>query len=278
MKFHKSTSPIKSWQVKYLIFVFIFILLNLMGCTKTEYPRPTREFYINDFADVLHPVTREFIFYEAENMYEYTKDFPDNGGTQIVFVTFVVENEDAVFTYDLNALFDQWRIGKNDMGVLVPMFFVEEVIEETTFLSLKQAYIIPGRQMEAILTPPVQEDLKATYLFGTFSDDLDVRVMCLLYELKTIIYDDAYDLSYEWDATDIDYFVQEKENYVFTDDDLAIASMSWLIYLFSPYSSLWDKIFSLIPIALIFVFSGGIFLRRSGGGGRTGGFWIFRKR
>ena len=278
MKFQQSTSLIKPWQAKYLVILIVVFLFILAGCTKTDYPRPTREYYVNDFADILHPVTRDYILYEAENMYEYTKDFPDNGGTQIVFATFVVENEEDVFSYDLNALFNQWRIGKNDMGVLVPMFFTEEVEGEITYLTLEQAYIIPGIQLEGVLTPPVQESLLGLTLFGTFSDDFDVKVMYLLYELKAIIYDESYDLLYEWGATDLELFEQDKANYVPVSDDLMVSSMGWLIYLFSSHSSIWDKLISFGAVGLFFLFSGGFFLRRSGGGGRTGGFWIFRRR
>lgn len=41
----------------------------------------------------------------------------------MVFATFVVENEEDVFSYGLNALFNQWRIGKNNMGCVGPDVF-----------------------------------------------------------------------------------------------------------------------------------------------------------
>jgi hypothetical protein len=277
MKFRKSISQTEVLRTKQFIAFLLLMLVVLTGCTKNDYPRPTKDYYVNDFAQILHPVTRDFILYEADNMYGYTEDFEGNGGTQIVFATFVVENEDDVFAYDLNALFNQWRIGKNDMGVLVAMFFTESVVDEITYLNLEQAYIVPGLQMESVLTPPVQEDLLNATLFGTVSDDLDVSVMYLLYELKELIYDQAYDLLYEWDETDMEYFIQERNNYVYSSDDSALTSMSWLIFLFSPYSSFWDKAFTALPFVLMFLVSGGLIVRK-GGGGRTGGFWIFRKR
>lgn len=278
MKFHKSTSQTDVLKIKQFVFILLGLLIVLVGCTKSEYPRPTKEYYVNDFANALHPLTRDNILFEAENMYEYTKDFEENGGTQIVFATFVVQNEEEVFSYNLDALFNQWRIGKNNMGVLVPMFFLESVEDGITNLNFYDAYIIPGRQMEIYLTPDVQENFKESILFGSYSDDLDVRVMFLLYELKAFIYDEAYDLFWEWDETDLDVFIEAKENYVSTDDDLTMASMSWLIFLLSPYSSFWDKILTIVPVALFFLIGSGAFIRRSGGGGRSGGFWIFRRR
>lgn len=276
-QFRKSISQTEILRTKQFIVFLVLLLVVLTGCTKNDYPRPTRDYYVNDFAQTLHPVTREFLLYEANNMYEYTKDIDGNGGTQIVFATFVVEREEDVFSYDLNALFNQWRIGKNDMGVLVAMFFTESVVDEIVYSNLEQAYIVPGLQMESTLTPHVQEDLLNSTLFGTVSDDLDVSVMYLVYELKEFIYDQAYDLVYEWDETDIEYFVEEKDNFVYSNNDFGISSMSWLIFLFSPYSSFWDKALTALPFVILFITGGGLVVRK-GGGGRTGGFWIFRKR
>lgn len=75
MKFQQSTSLIKPWQVKYLVILITVFLFILTGCTKTDYPRPTREYCVNDFADILHPVTRDYILNEAENMYDILKIF-----------------------------------------------------------------------------------------------------------------------------------------------------------------------------------------------------------
>lgn len=104
-----------------------------------------------------------------------------------------------------------------------------------------------------------------------------MKVVYLLYELKAIIYDESYDLLYEWDATDLDLFEQKKDNYVPVSDNLMVSFIGWLIYLFSSHSSIWDKLISFGVFGLFFLFSGGFFLRRSGGG-RTGDFGIFRRR
>ena len=113
-----------------LLASFLFVL---SACQKDEYPRPTDAYYINDFANILYEATRDSIRREGERLYDWTQDETD-GGSQLVIATFEVETLDEVANYDKTDLYRQWRIGDDDMGILVILFFVPFVEDEIDYL------------------------------------------------------------------------------------------------------------------------------------------------
>ena len=44
----------------------------LFACTKDEYPRPTNQYYVNDYANILYQATRSSITREGERLYDVT--------------------------------------------------------------------------------------------------------------------------------------------------------------------------------------------------------------
>ena len=259
------------------IFLLIGLTLILFGCKKKEYPNPTNQFYINDYANVLYQATRSSITREGERLYDLTQDEVD-GGAQLVVATFVVEDVSEVASYDKTEIFRQWKIGKNDMGLLILLFFTEETIDEIDYLVLAETQIEVGYRMEQYLTPSQLGLIVDQTLYNESSEEeLDVLVMEMVYELLRAIYLDVYDYrSFDYD---MEYYKEYLLNNPDVSGDDSHIPLSWLIYLFSPFSSSSDR-WSVIIGVLVFVVigGGGVAIKNKGGGGSSGGMGIFRRR
>ncbi|MDY0294653.1 MAG: TPM domain-containing protein [Acholeplasmataceae bacterium] len=263
-------------RIALLIMISGFLLI-LFGCSKNEYPRPTNQYYINDYADILYQATRSSITREGERLYEVTQDEVD-GGAQLVVATFVVENITEVASYDKTEIFRQWEIGKNDMGLLVLLFFTEETIDDIDYLTLVETQIEVGYRMEQYLTPTqLGQIVDNTLLSGQWDDDLDMGVMHMVYELLSAIYIDAY--GYESFNYDMDVYEEYLINNPDIADDDSHIPLTWLLYLLSPFATAADRWGAILPIIIFALLGGGgIFIKNKGGGGSSGGMGIFRRR
>lgn len=257
-------------KIPQLILLILLGMMGLFGCNSVKYPRPTKEFYVNDFANALSDAVEDTIVGEGERLYDMIVDEEDYGGAQIVFATFLVENTEEIAEYDKTELFRQWRIGKNDMGILVIYFFMTE--GEAAVLSEVQIEV--GYRMEQYLTPSEA----GTILDSTImvDDDLEIGTAHLLYELLTVVYCDAYD--YNSFNYDMETYQEYLDTYVSTDDDISSIPMDWIFYLLSPYSSWASKIFTLLAMLVLVGGVGGGVIRTVGGGGSSGGMGIRRRR
>jgi uncharacterized membrane protein YgcG len=258
---------------KRLVFFFIILLASgiywLVSANK-EYPMPTESYYVNDYADVLMYATRSTITREGERLFETTED-EFEGGAQIVFATFEVENLSEIANYDKTDIYRQWGIGKDDMGALVLMFFMDEGEDS---LSLVETQVEVGYRMEPYLTPTKLVQI----LDDSISNDdynwlLDMAVANLLYRLLEVAYVDIYQyesFSYDMDAY-YDYLINGTIDVYYDTEPMSLFS-----YFFSNYALLADQLFFFIP-ALAFISVGGYGIFRAGGGS-SGGMGIFRRR
>lgn len=248
--------------------------ITLSACSKGDYPRPTRDFYVNDFADALLPGSRLNFVSEGERMYELTEDEPE-GGAQVVVATFLVENEEDAADIDKTELFREWRIGKNDMGILILLIFCDMTDEESQIEErfLVSAEIEIGYRMEQYLTAARAGQLLDECLYNPEWDgSIDMGLGELYYEILTIIYTKAY--GYESFNYDMETYRQTLIN---TEDSEPLDSMSFIVYLLSPYSSGWTKFFTILPFIIFSLCGGGIFVaRKRGGGGSSGGYGVRR--
>ncbi len=91
----------------------IFTTMSLCAFAKTEIPKPTNEFFINDFADVIDSETERYIF-------EKGKEYNNGGGTQVVVLTMPSINGDSVEDFSIETA-REWGIGDKDEdnGVLI---------------------------------------------------------------------------------------------------------------------------------------------------------------
>jgi uncharacterized protein len=247
-------------------------MMVLSGCHKNKYPDPTDEFYVNDFAYALHPYTQKAIVNEGERLFEETKDIEEIGGLQMVFATFVVETTDDIASYDATEIFRQWEIGKNDMGVLVLMFFTEGIEDGISYLYLEETRLEVGYRMEQYLPAGIQGELLDSTIYGNQYDDLDMKVAHLLYELMKLSYEQVYSAYYDSFTYDLETFKESMDEYVYVEEDTGWLGM--LLYWFSGRSSSW---FLWVLIGFV-VLGGGLKLRKNrGGGGSSGGYGIFRR-
>jgi len=194
------------------LILFVLLLFVLSACQKDEYPRPTNAYYINDFANILYEATRDSIRREGERLYDLSQDETD-GGSQLVIATFEVETVDDIANYDKTDLYRQWRIGDDDMGVLVILFFVPFVEDEITYLELVETQVEVGYRMEQYLTPSQLGIIIDSTLYSDEDYELDIGVMHMVYELLSAIYIDIYD--YE----SFDYDLEVFEQYLIDNQD-----------------------------------------------------------
>lgn len=252
------------------IIIALFALLS--SCTKEKYPNPSKEFYVNDFADALLPGSRQTFLAEGERLYEDTKKVPDNGGAQVVVVTMLVESEEKADEIDRTELFRQWRIGKNDMGLLILLLFVEEGEEKL----LVKTEIEIGYRMEQYVTAARAGDVIDNCLYNPeWEGSLDMGLGEMYFSLLETIYTQAYGYS----SFDYDMEVY-RQHLIDAEDTQAQIPMSFFAYLFSSQTPLWIKIVLIAVVILSILFGGGIgisVVRRRGGGGSSGGYGVGRK-
>ncbi|RJX26061.1 MAG: hypothetical protein C4537_03280 [Acholeplasma sp.] len=261
-----------------LLLVIGGLSLILFGCQNDEYPRPTAEYYVNDYANVLYQATRDSITREGERLYEWTEDEVD-GGAQLVVATFEIENLSEIAEYDKTEIFRQWEIGKNDMGLLVIMFFMPETIDEIDYLVLKETQVEVGYRMEQYLTPGELGNIVDNTLYSDewAFDELDISVMHMVYELLSVIYTEAY--GYESFNYDMEVYREYLINNPDVSDDDSHLPLSFILYLLSPFSSSSDRLSAILYVVIFLVLGGGgLAVRNKGGGGSSGGMGIFRRR
>ncbi|NLO82165.1 MAG: TPM domain-containing protein, partial [Clostridiales bacterium] len=100
-------------RVKLTVLLWLVILL-LAACMVVEnYPEPTDDFYVNDFAQVMDTEAEDHIRRVAEELEDVTT-------AQVVVVTMAGIDGDSLEEYTLE-LFRRWGIGQKekDNGVLI---------------------------------------------------------------------------------------------------------------------------------------------------------------
>jgi len=122
-----------------------------------DYPSPTQEFFINDFADVLNYETEEKI-------YRLGKQLEDKTGAQVVLVTIDSLDGQDINEY-ANKLFEKWGIGQKDVdnGILILFANAERL------LRIEVGYGLEGAVPD-IKTAEIRENYIRPY---TQYDDFD---------------------------------------------------------------------------------------------------------
>jgi uncharacterized protein len=96
-----------------VVLLLVTMSFGIVGVQASEpkIPNPTAEFYYNDFAKVLDPSTGSDIVSLGESTFKSTD------GGQVVFVSIDTLNGNTIEEYS-NALFNKWKIGTEDKGIL----------------------------------------------------------------------------------------------------------------------------------------------------------------
>jgi len=257
----------------WLLLFIIFFAIDLFS-PASDYPRPTDAFYVNDYAEALMQGTRDTIIVEGEYLYDYSQDL-DDGGAQVVVATFAVDDASEMADYDKTELYRAWKIGDDDMGVLIILYVrYDDALEDYELIGTD---IEVGYRMEPYLTPTV---------LGTIVDDslynedynwlLDVAVAKMHNDILNEIYVDAYgDTAIAFDQDEYFDFLMDYDspNYGQGTEEMD----TWL-YVVSPHVTGWDKFSMVLPYLFLFLFGGTMVLGNTGGGGSSGGMGLRRRR
>ncbi|MEA4849314.1 MAG: TPM domain-containing protein [Clostridiaceae bacterium] len=238
----------------------IILLLTAMSfgivgvqAAEPEIPNPTKEFYFNDFAGVIDPDTGSDITRLGESTYKATD------GGQVVFVSIDTLNESTIEEY-ANALFNKWKIGTDDKGVLFILSMQE-----------RESRIEVGYGYEGVLT-----DIESNKLLIKFSElygekGIDEAVRTIYSDIVNIVSGNE----------DMVEYPETGEARRYTEEGSFFSE--------NPIVTVILVIIALILVVLDFVFTGGrvtFFIlrmvaasarrggggrRNSGGGGRSGG-------
>lgn len=83
----------------------------------SDYSNPSGEYYVSDYADVFSSASKDFLLKKSAEVFTRTSG-SDPGGLQIVNATYSYPSGTSD-TYDKTELFRKWKIGENDMGLLI---------------------------------------------------------------------------------------------------------------------------------------------------------------
>jgi uncharacterized protein len=243
--------------------ISLLIILMLLGCKKDNLPEPTKNFYVNDYADALMTYTEVEIASYNRYLYE------ELGEVQIVYATFLIENDDEMLKVDKTALYRKWGIGKNDKGLLVMLFYKQTYIDDIESRELVGYGYEVGYHLEYLFTPIYMNNTLKILFSDEYYGIADMTVVHLNFELLNRVYTLVYDM------TPIDYNLDEyfdellNAPYIPPDD----SPDGWdLLYILGNYPVIYAVLFGVLTIG------GGLFFKIRGGGGSSGGAGLFKKR
>ncbi len=244
-------------SVAFLAILFLvamsFGVLNVQA-SEPKIPNPTPEFYSNDFADILDRSTERDIVSLGESTFKSTD------GGQVVFVSIDTLNGNTIEEY-ANALFNKWKIGTKDKGILFILSMQE-----------RESRIEVGYGYEGVLT-----DIESNKLLEKFSElnkekGMDEAVRTIYSDISSIVsgngdvvqYPDTVETRRQ--TGDVGSFFEE--NPILT----AILVIIVLILVILDFVFTGGQItFFILRMAAASARRGGGGGRNSGGGGRSGG-------
>ena len=146
-----------------LILIAVLMVFTSFAAAKTEYPSPTPEFFVNDFAGVLSN--------EAEStIVRMGKELEEKTGAQIVVVTVDTIGGQDDFLY-AEGIFTKWGIGQKgkDNGVLILNVVNDRYLRIMTGYGVEHVItdIETADIREKIMVPYLQEgDYDSAFLAG----------------------------------------------------------------------------------------------------------------
>lgn len=132
-------------------------------------PNPTAEFYSNDFADILNESTEKDIVGLGENTFKATE------GGQVVFVSIETLDNNTIEEYS-NTLFNKWKIGTKDKGVL----FILSIQERESRIEVGYGY-------EGVLTDLQSNKLLVKFVELNNEQGIDAAVKTIYADICSIV-------------------------------------------------------------------------------------------
>lgn len=266
-----------------ILILILFFLLALSSCSKDDNLNPTDAFYINDYANVLLRSTKNTIYRYSKYVYDQSSEISDYvemgvDGTQVVVITY--SNEPALI--DTTEIFNRWGIGKNDLGILIILYF-EEITNELVYKNLSFEI---GIKMSEYLTAYDASNLIDGYFNSDIIPeyDIDERLIALYFAVMENIYQNIYEYTartgneYPYNDLYDDYLaIKYEDTRPLPGENKSIFSLIplwvWIgIIVLILYLGVRLNLFNLILSILLGRSTG----KESGGSGRSRGYW-FRK-
>lgn len=252
-----------------LFLMSLLVLLNACSSANTPAIKESEAFYINDNESILLNSTEWTIYNYSKDLYDDSQkqEYIDAkiNGTQIVIATYVGE----AGTIDTTDIFNSWKIGENDMGILIVLYFSPGE-EEHQYIYNEMTFEI-GTKMSGYLSAFTAENMVTEYFDNPSipSYDYDARLISLYFGLLKHVYLNIYDYSSFDYQSFIDEYNSVKYEYIgpvsstYMDDPLPI----------------WVWVLIIIGIIFFGVLPGGLFFSQvvsggKGGGGSSGGYWF----
>ena len=248
----------QSKRIAALFIILLFVTMSfgvvIAQAPEIKVPNPTAEFYSNDFANILNDSTEKDIVSMGESIFKSTE------GGQVVFVSIETLNGNTIEEY-ANTLFNKWKIGTKDKGVL----FILSMNERESRIEVGYGY-------EGILTDLQSNKLLLKFYELNKEQGIDAAVKTIYSDLGSIVSGNEDVVQYPNNS-------QTEQN----------SSTEYNFFEENPILTIIIAIIVLILIVLDFVLTGGqvtfLILRmvaasarrggggggNSGGGGRSGG-------
>ncbi len=208
-----------------LLLTLVFLSVILFGCQEDSIVRPTKHFYINDYAEVLSDATITNITREGERLFNDTDTFV-HGGTILIINTILFDNDTNLDIYDEHTLLNRWAIDNDSMGLIINLYFTRngnqlELSYERFSMSQKLEQFIPKEQLRFLID-------KTLYLSNWDESKIDLPVMHMYYELLETVYMQVYDyVSFIYDMEIYELYLNSYQS----DDEIHTSSMSYFDYM-----------------------------------------------
>lgn len=208
-----------------LLLILIFLSALLSSCQSTRMIRPTKHFYVNDYAEVLSDATIINITREGERLFKDTDTYI-NGGTKIIINTILFTNETDLDQYDAQDLINRWAVNNDGMGLIINLYFTKTndqltLSYERFAVSPKLEQYIPIEQIRFAID-------KTLYLSNWDESVIDLPIMHMYYELLETVYMQVYDyISFTYDMEIYELYLNSYQG----DEDIYHKEMSYFEYL-----------------------------------------------
>lgn len=208
-----------------LLLILIFLSALLSSCQSTRMIRPTKHFYVNDYAEVLSDATIINITREGERLFKDTDTYI-NGGTKIIINTILFTNETDLDQYDAQDLLNRWAVNNDGMGLIINLYFTKTndqltLSYERFAVSPKLEQYIPIEQIRFAID-------KTLYLSNWDESVIDLPIMHMYYELLETVYMQVYDyISFTYDMEIYELYLNSYQG----DEDIYHKEMSYFEYL-----------------------------------------------
>lgn len=261
---------------KRIIIVWMMIVLSifLTGCqpASDSILEPSKLFYVHDNSHTLLNATSWSVFNYGEALYKDSNNdaIPEFiQGSQVVVLTHVGDSSDIKST----EIFNHWGIGKNNMGILIILYFSKD---GDSYIFDNILFEI-GQQMSEYLSAFEANNLITDYFYDPSipTYDYDARLISLYHGVLSHIYLNVYNYTSYNHQSYMDGYYEIQYDYIraipkatFYDD---IFGNYWFWIIVGLTILFGGSILQFIPL---FFFSSGKSFR--GHGGKSIGYWFKR--